>query len=490
MSDRKSLPNVGILGRYRELIPEDELPALEDAVRRPPPTAVRFNPLKVDPRGMAEDFKQNRGWQLQPVSFYQDAYTLTASPEPPGRVLESRLGYFYIQDAASMLPVESFEPPDTGKSLILDLTAAPGGKSTHLAARFGDRGLLIANDGTASRIPGLSAVLKTWGVVNSAVTNIAGEKFGQWYPETFDLVLLDAPCSMENLHPGAGHKREIKAAERHRLAARQTQLLLSAIQTCKPGGQVVYSTCTLAPEEDEAVLDAVLRHAGKAIRLTDAGARLGIHAPGLTAAFGQGFSPDVAKSMRLWPHRLGTSGFFCAHLRKEFSLEEKTSTRISHPGVISRLEILPRKDQTELCNQLLNTYGLDLPRLLEEFDLLLKVFRRSVYALPRRLESDFPGLAVNSCGLRLGDYTESSFEISLEWATRFSGEIHLNRYSLNPEFARHWARGEDIPVETNLTGSKGTVLIITNRNDRVIGTGRISGRGIKNLLPRHLALKS
>ncbi|NMB53262.1 MAG: hypothetical protein GYA15_01055 [Leptolinea sp.] len=490
MSDCKSLPNVDILGRYRELIPEDEIPALEDSVRRPPPTAVRFNPLKVDPRRIAEEFTQTRGWQLQPVSFCQDGFSLTASPEPPGRVLESRLGYFYIQDAASMLPVESFEPPDTGKPLILDLTAAPGGKSTHLAARFGDHGLLIANDGTASRIPGLSSALKTWGAVNSAVTNVAGEKFGQWYPGTFDLVLLDAPCSMENLHTGGRHKREIKAAERHRLAVRQIQLLLSAIQACKPGGQVVYSTCTLAPEEDEAVLDAVLRQTGNSIRLTDAGTRLGIRAPGLTAAFGQVFSPDVAKSMRLWPHRLGTSGFFCAHLRKEFSLEEKASTRISHPGMISRLEILPRKDQTALCDQLINTYGFDLPGLLEEYELHLKIFRRSVYALSRRLESDFPGLAFNSYGLRLGDYTESSFEISLEWVTRFSGKIHLNRYSLNPEIAGHWARGEDVPVETILTGSRGTVMIITDRNDRVIGTGRISGRGIKNLLPRHLALKS
>ena len=159
-----------------------------------------------------------------------------------------------------MLPVELFEPVILSAPLILDLTAAPGGKSTHLASRFSDRGLLIANDGTSSRIPALTSTLKTWGAANSAVTNFPGEKIRlNGFPRPSTIVLLDAPCSMENLHPGDKNKREIKPAERGRLAQRQVQLLLSALQACKPGGQVVYSTCTLAPEEDEGVLDTVLQ---------------------------------------------------------------------------------------------------------------------------------------------------------------------------------------------------------------------------------------
>ncbi len=324
-----------------------------------------------------------------------------------------------------MIPVELFEPVDASEPLILDLTAAPGGKSTHLASHFNDRGLLIANDGTSSRIPALTSALKTWGATNSAVINFPGEKMGLWFPSTFDCVLLDAPCSMENLHPGDRNKREIKPAERGRLAQRQVQLLLSALQACKPGGQVVYSTCTLAPEEDEGVVDTVLRLTGNAVEITEAGKRLGIHAPGLTHAFDKTYSPETEKSLRLWPFRLGTSGFFSAHLRKVAPLPDQNKEQPTRPFVQNRLTPLAPKEQEFIRSFLLSNHGFDLHAILDEYRLTLSQFKQSVYAIPMRLNNDFSGLPINSCGLRLGDYTESGFEISLEWATRFGEQYHI-----------------------------------------------------------------
>ena len=489
MSKKKASPPVDRIGRYRELLTEDEASTLEAAVCISPPSAIRFNPLKGQSREMADEMSREKGWELNPVPFCPDGYTLKKSPLPPGRTLESRLGYFYIQDAASMLPVELFESSAEKSPLILDLTASPGGKTTHLASRFGDNGLIIANDGTSSRIPALTSTLKTWGAVNSAVTNIPGEKFGLWFPDTFDYVLLDAPCSMENLHPGDKDKREIKAAERGRLAGRQVQLLLSALAACKPGGQVVYSTCTLAPEEDEGVLDAVLRQTGDSVTLTAAGTRVGVNAPGLTAAFGQTYMPATASSLRLWPHRLGTSGFFSAHLRKTASLPARAAAS-DQPYVPFNLTPITAKDQQPLVNLLAGLYGFDLNSLLDEYDLSLAGFRESIYAMPRRLTSSFAGLPVQSCGLRLGDRSETGFELSLEFATRFGSHITVNRLVLSPEWLKHWERGEDLPLDLVQEIAKGTVLIITTSNGRVAGTGRVTSRGVKNLLPRHLALKS
>lgn len=489
MSKKKVTPLVDRIGRYRELLSKEEAAALEAAVKTPPPTAVRFNPLKGDPRQMAAEMTGEKGWTLNPVPFCPDGYTLLSSPVPPGSTLESRLGYFYIQDAASMLPVELYEPADMADPLILDLTASPGGKTTHLASRFRDQALIIANDGTSSRIPALTSTLKTWGAVNSAVTNIPGERFGQWLPDTFDYVLLDAPCSMENLHPGDKNKREIKAAERGRLAGRQTQLLLSALAACKPGGQVVYSTCTLAPEEDEGVLDAVLLQTGDAVMLTDSGPRIGVYAPGLTAAFGMGYRSETVNALRLWPHRLGTSGFFTAHLRKNSPLPGQSAAG-DRPYVPFNLAGLPPREQLGLSDLLASNYGFDLSHLLEEFDLSLAGFRESVYAIPRRLTSAFAGLPVQSCGLRVGDQSESGFEPSLEWVTRFGGLFQTNRLALSTEWLKHWERGEDLPLELSQKEEKGTILIVTTPNGWVMGTGRVTSRGIKNLLPRHLALKS
>lgn len=490
MAKRREKPPVDRIGRYRELLTESEVAALEDAVKNPPPTAIRLNPLKTEPQQLAADLQADKGWDLHPIPFCPDGITLQRFALPPGRTLESRLGYFYIQDAASMLPVELFEPMEQSKPLILDLTAAPGGKTTHLASMFKDRGLIIANDGTASRIQPLSSALKTWGAVNSAVTNIPGEKFGQWFPDTFDYVLLDAPCSMENLHPGDRNKREIKPAERGRLAGRQTQLLLSALQACKPGGQVVYSTCTLAPEEDEGVIDTVLKRTSGSVTISDPGRRLNIDAPGLTEAFNLTYLPETRRALRLWPHRLGTSGFFVAHLVKNASLLEQFERIDTHPGYTSNLLPVTPSEQSKLFLMIQSMYGMDLASIMEEYDLRLVSFHQSIYALPRHLESMLPGLPVSSSGLRVGDLTEAGFEISLEWATRFSSQIGCHRYSLDPDMAFRWARGEDIPISGDQTWIKGTNPVITDSHHRVIGVGRVSTLGVKNLLPRHLALKS
>lgn len=491
MTKVKRPVSIDPIGRYRELLSGDELAALKVSLLNPPPTAIRFNPLKTDAQCMALEFQEKQGWPLQPVPFCADGFTLTGPGIFPGRTLESRLGYFYIQDAASMLPVELFEPGENSFPLILDLTAAPGGKSTHLASRFEDKGLLIANDGTASRIPALTSTLKTWGAVNSCVTSLPGEKIGTWFPETFDYVLLDAPCSMENLHPGGDRgKREIKPSERVRLAQRQTQLLVSAIQACKIGGQIVYSTCTLAPEEDEGVLDAVLRQIPGSMEISASGERMGISAPGLTSAYDVPFSKETAKSLRLWPFRLGTSGFFSAHLRKTGPVNDHFSSHPILPHRRGKLIPLPPSEADHLRTEFLTKFGFDLKPLLDDHKLELMQFHQSVYAVPQILKTKFIGLPFVSSGLRVGDYSVAGFEVSLEWATRFGHRFNEGVFIVPFELYPRWAKGEDLPPEFSPLLEKGSVVAIKDENSRIIGTGRISNRGIKNLLPRHLVLKS
>ncbi len=134
---------------------------------------------------------------------------------------------------------------------------------------------------------------------------------------------------------------------------------------------MVYSTCTLAPEEDEGVLDTILRQTGGAVTITEAGQRLGIHAPGLTEAFGMDFSPETGKSLRLWPYRSGTSGFFAAHLRKISSLPGHSIDCSTRPFVHSHLFPLSRKDQDSLSDFFNTNYGCVLNRILEEQNLTL-----------------------------------------------------------------------------------------------------------------------
>jgi len=195
-----------------------------------------------------------------------------------------------------MLPAELFTPPLAG-DLILDMAASPGGKTTHLISRSGDNGLVIANDSSQGRIQALRSVLQNWGAVNYAVTRFPAERFGEWFPGTFDKILLDAPCSMQGLRTAESHhSRPVSEKESLQLSRRQRAMLSSAIRALRVGGEVVYSTCTLLPEEDEIVIDAILREFAGQIEVSDATHLLPSPAPGLSRYKDQVFSDNVEKA--------------------------------------------------------------------------------------------------------------------------------------------------------------------------------------------------
>ncbi len=251
--------------------------------------AIRINPLKFNPEIAIKEWAERYSWEVTPLPFCPTGWQVAG--QRLSQTIEYKLGGYFIQEAASMLPAELFEL-DQAAPLILDLAAAPGGKTTHLVSRTADQGLVVANDASAARLPGLRAALQSWGAINTAVTQFNGELFGGWFPGAFDAVLLDAPCSMENLSPAAGRRRRaISARERAGLARRQLNLLSSAFQAVRPGGQVVYATCTLAPEEDEAVVDGLLRLYPGQAQLEDVSTRLGQPAPGLTCYGDRSFDP-------------------------------------------------------------------------------------------------------------------------------------------------------------------------------------------------------
>ena len=244
------------LQRFAGILSAAEILQITAIQSAPSLTGIRINPLKADPQTAIRDLADRYKWQVKPIPFCDNAWLIESAEFPPGKTIEHRLGQYYLQDAASMVPVSLFDFSQP-HPLILDMAASPGGKTTHLVDRTHDQGFILANDASQGRIPALRSVLATWGGINLAVTNFPGEAFGSWFPETFNMVLLDAPCSMENLRPSPSHPlRETTQAERLRLQERQVQLLVSGLQALKIGGQIVYATCSLCRTENDAVMDA------------------------------------------------------------------------------------------------------------------------------------------------------------------------------------------------------------------------------------------
>ena len=226
-------------------------------------------------------------------------------------------GLYYIQEPSAMLPA-SVLPINPGDR-VLDLCAAPGGKSTHLAAKLGGKGLLVANDASASRAKALLKNLTVWGCTNSVITGETPEKLLEAFGCFFDKILVDAPCSGEGMfRKDAGLVKSWEERGPKEYAAIQKQILDCAVKMLRPFGMLLYSTCTFSEEEDEQVIAWILEQ-HKDLELIDPvipGPWKKEMEGAVPAGFARGCAP-CEKAVRLWPHRICGEGHFLALLRKK-----------------------------------------------------------------------------------------------------------------------------------------------------------------------------
>jgi 16S rRNA (cytosine1407-C5)-methyltransferase len=343
---------------------------------------------------------------------------------------------------------------------------------------------VVANDSSPGRIAALRGVLRDWGAVNTAVTSFSGELFEVWFQEVFDCVLLDAPCSMENLRPARGHgQRNTTPRERESLAQRQLRLRGSALRAVKVGGRVVYSTCTLAPEEDERVLDGLLKLYKGAVEIVEPSGQFP-HAPGLAGDETVRYDPSVQRALRLWPHTYGTSGFFTALLRKTASNSGLGEAIPGRPLEKLGWARLNAREEREITAYLMEEYGFDLPELLERQELDLWRRGEGIHALPEQYFRVLGGLKVEGLGLLLAEETPQGLQISHEWAARFGSQFQRGWVQLPAEQLPAWLRGEDVPLAGG--EERGKTVLVKDEDDRILGRGKVQAQRLKNLLPRRL----
>ena len=280
------------------------------------PTTFRINTLK----GAMEPAREQlaaAGFQTQRIAWYRDALTLRSGRLRDLQETELyRTGALYVQSLPSMLPPLILDPKP-GET-ILDLTAAPGSKTTQIACLMQGQGRLVANDNKKIRFFKLRANCAMQGASFVETTLRYGEAFGREWPNTFDRVLADVPCSAEgrfdvNEPKSIGYWKPMKVRE---MARKQKRLLWSAIQTLKIGGTLVYSTCTFAPEENELVINWALQKFGKAIRVEPITLDLSNVSSGLAAWDKVTFDPSVKLVRRILPGP-EMEGFFLAKLSKQ-----------------------------------------------------------------------------------------------------------------------------------------------------------------------------
>ena len=296
------------LARYDPLV--EDPAAFHAACDRPLPSVVRVNGLEATPARVRRAFDE-AGVGYEPVSWHDGLFRL-ADDVSPGNTWPFVHGWVYGQEEVSAVPALALDP-EPGER-VFDPCAAPGSKTTQVAALMDDRGLLVANDNDLGRLSALRANAERCGVTNVAVTRRDARNFSlsPFGGERFDRALVDVPCSCEGTvrkNPDALENWSLDHVEG--IAGVQTAILGRALEVTLAGGTVVYATCTFAPEENEAVVN----HALEEYECDIFDFELALeHAPGVTEWQGETYDDAVRRAKRIYPHHNDTGGFFCAKL--------------------------------------------------------------------------------------------------------------------------------------------------------------------------------
>ena len=436
------------------------------ACQRPLRKSVRVNTLKLSVDAFLLRAKE-KGWQLTPVPWCQDGFWIEAdeSVVPLGNTAEHMAGLFYIQEASSMMPVSALFMNNPNYDAVLDMAAAPGSKTTQVAACMQNNGVLVANEFSASRVKVLHANIERCGVRNAALSNYDGRVFGAWLPEHFDAVLIDAPCSGEGtVRKDADAMKNWSKSSVLSISETQKDLIESAFHALKPGGVMVYSTCTLSIEENQQVCHHLKETFGDLVEFDS-----------LKDLF-----PEAEKALteegflHIFPQVYDCEGFFVARIRKTGSA--------TAPEVKKRLGKFPftkanDKTQQDIAQQLLAALNIELP---EQSQVWLR--DNDVWLFPASLEPMLSEFKFSRMGIKIAEAHKKGYRWQHQVATTLATGNGTNNVALSIEDAREWFMGRD--VRPDVQSGKGEV-IVTYAND-VIGLGKWVGNRVKNGLPREL----
>ena len=412
----------------------DEYEAFLQSLERPRAVALRFNPLK-GPRPALPFVGNPVPWE--PEGFYYDP------DSRPGLHVFHEAGVYYLQEASAMAPVALLDPQPGER--VCDLCAAPGGKTTQIAGRMLGEGFLLCNEWSPKRAKILSRNIERMGVANALVTNETAERLAERFLGQFDKVLIDAPCSGE----GMFRKEEAAVTDWSQdtvemCARRQADILDAGAKLVRPGGRLVYSTCTFAPEEDELAVAAFLESHPDFEPET-------IHTPW--------FTPGENGSHRMWPHKLLGEGHFAAVLRKTGEEECEISPV---PG-----GKLP-KEWTAFAKEL----DIRLPGGRPV------MFGRSLFWAPEGMP-DISRLKVLRPGLELGEVKKDRFEPAHALALWLKDCANVQDFSADSGEMADYIHGDVVPSD-----KKGWCLVTADSYS--VGWGKGDGRVLKNHYPKGL----
>lgn len=440
----------------------EEYGAFLAGFEKPRHYGLRVNTAKIS----AEDFMDMAPFHLKPIPWVKNGFYYEEG-DMPAKHPYYFAGLYYIQEPSAMTPASRL-PLKPGMR-VLDLCAAPGGKATELGARLLGEGVLAANDISASRVKALLKNVEVMGIPNSFLLNEVPAKIARQFPEYFDRILVDAPCSGEGMfrkNPEAA--KAWNADKPLECAKMQKEILKQAVSMLKGGGMLLYSTCTFSPEENEQIIAWLLKEAS-GMKLLEMEGYEGFSKGLPNLADG---NPELEKCVRIWPHRMEGEGHFLALLQKE---NEKEPQKSSYREKSDRHGIRYGSRQEQ---KVLQDFLRDVKR--EVCWERVQIRKGKAYYVPEGLKEQ-QGLVFVRNGLYLGEIRKERFEPSQALAMALKKEeyAHTIDFSAEDERVMKYLRGETVEAEDcTCAGQKGWQLVCVDGYP--LGWGKLLNGTLKN----------
>ena len=421
----------------------------------------RYYGLRVNTKKISvDDFKKICPFDIEPIPWIENGFYYDGDKVQPAKHPYYFAGLYYLQEPSAMTPANRL-PVEPGDK-VLDVCAAPGGKATELGAKLCGEGVLVANDISNSRAKGLLKNIEVFGIGNVLVISEEPGKLEEYFPEYFDKILIDAPCSGEGMF--RKDKKMLKAWEEHGpefFSKLQRSIVTQAARMLKPGGLMLYSTCTFDTKENEETI-AHLKNTYPEFEVINIEGYEGF-SQGLPKAVSPEDS-EMAKTVRIWPHKMRGEGHYVALLRKGNKVEceekkfKKTSTKKMPEELVEFFKDI--------------TWDMDWKRV--------ELYSEKVYYMPEDVPK-VTGLRFLRTGLYLGDMKKNRFEPSQSLAMCLKKEEYKQTINLQADDERviKYLKGETLEVaDLVTTKAKGWHLILVDGYP--LGWGKLANGTLKN----------
>lgn len=451
----KQLPEK-FLSRMENMLGE-EFPAFLKSYDFPRKFGLRVNTNKIS----VEKFLEISPFHLEPIPWINNGFFYDEN-DRPSRHPYYFAGLYYLQEPSAMTPANQFSinPGD----YVLDLCAAPGGKATELGAKLQGTGFLVANDISNSRAKALLRNLELFGIKNSLVTNETPGKLAKYFPDFFDKILVDAPCSGEGMFRKDPDVAKTWDETRPEFFGKlQKEIVTQAISMLKPGGELLYSTCTFSPIENEGIISFILENFPELELLN-----LGDY-EGFTKGCPNWGNKDnrLKKCVRIFPHHMDGEGHFLALMKK------------SGTTVLNQADVSTKPDKAS--KKLLDEFFKNMSKPLD-FN-RIDIRNENVYYLSKTDTSFLKGIKFLRNGLFLGELKKNRFEPSQPFAMALQMDDFNHVVNLTPSDERvmRYLKGETLILNEEEFSKKGWHLVCVNGFP--LGWGKIVGTTLKNKYP-------